>query len=135
MQIEANLDNLSKVVEYIKSLLTNHTVVILRGNLASGKTTLTKSLVKSLGCDESVTSPTFSIQQIYGDNIFHYDVYNKEINEFISMGFLEEIDNQGIHIIEWGDERLQNLLVEYGFDVILVEITIDTQRVYSINKL
>jgi tRNA threonylcarbamoyladenosine biosynthesis protein TsaE len=135
MLIEANLESLSNVVDTIKRKLSSHTVVILRGTLASGKTTLTKALVKALGCDESVTSPTFSIQQVYGESIYHYDVYNKDINDFISMGFLEEIDKEGIHIIEWADERLEALLKEYGFDVLLVEIEIKEKRVYRISDV
>ena len=97
-------------------------VVLLRGDLASGKTTLVQNFVANLGNQDIVTSPTFSIQSIYGNNIYHYDVYNKTLSEFIALGLLEEFQKSGIHFVEWGDERLENILIEYGFEVIVVNI-------------
>ena len=97
-------------------------VVLLRGDLASGKTTLVQNFVAGLGIDDIVTSPTFSIQSIYGNNIYHYDVYNKTLSEFVALGLLEEFEKSGIHFVEWGDEKLENILKEYGFDVIVVNI-------------
>ena len=97
-------------------------VVLLRGDLASGKTTLVQNYVASLGIDEVVTSPTFSIQSIYGENVYHYDVYNKTLSEFVALGLLEEFEKSGIHFVEWGDEKLESILLEYGFDVIVVNI-------------
>ncbi|MBD3829698.1 MAG: tRNA (adenosine(37)-N6)-threonylcarbamoyltransferase complex ATPase subunit type 1 TsaE, partial [Arcobacter sp.] len=109
-------------------------IIILRGDLASGKTTLVKSYVKSLGLSDLVTSPTFSLQAIYSNNIFHYDVYNKTLQEFISLGMLEEFEKEGIHFVEWGDEKLETILKDYGYRVILVEIEKkDNKRLYKIN--
>ncbi len=97
-------------------------VIILNGDLASGKTTLTKQIVKSLGLNNEVTSPTFSLQQCYGNEIFHYDIYNKGIEHFISLGMLEELEKDGLHLVEWGDERLKNILLSAGFDVLVIDI-------------
>lgn len=97
-------------------------VVLLRGDLASGKTTLVQNFVASLDIDDIVTSPTFSIQSIYGNSIYHYDVYNKTLSEFVALGLLEEFEKSGIHFVEWGDEKLENILLEYGFEVIVVNI-------------
>ena len=97
-------------------------VVILRGDLASGKTTLVKRVVKELGVDDEVTSPTFSLQQCYGDSIFHYDIYNHGLEHFLSLGMLEELEKEGIHFIEWGDEKLQEILVSVGIDVMVIDI-------------
>ncbi len=97
-------------------------VVILRGDLASGKTTLVKKVVKELGVDDEVTSPTFSLQQCYGDSIFHYDIYNHGLEHFLSLGMLEELEKEGIHFIEWGDEKLQDILVSVGIDVMVIDI-------------
>jgi tRNA threonylcarbamoyladenosine biosynthesis protein TsaE len=97
-------------------------VIILRGDLASGKTTLTKNIVRSLGLDDEVTSPTFSIQQCYSDRVFHYDIYNKGIEHFISMGMLEELEKDGLHIVEWGDDKLRDILRDAGFEVLEIDI-------------
>ncbi len=114
------LDLLAK--DLIKHIDDRDLVVILRGDLASGKTTLVKNIVKAMNIDDNVTSPTFSLQSVYGENIFHYDVYNKTLQEFISLGMLEEFENSGVHFVEWGDEQLQNLLEDYGFEVMVINI-------------
>ena len=44
------------------------------------------------------------------------------MQEFIALGLLEEFEKKGIHFVEWGDEKLEDILCEYGFDVIIVNI-------------
>lgn len=123
------------VVSYLKEILENRDcIVILRGDLASGKTTLVKHFVKAIGVSDTVNSPTFSLQVIYGENIFHYDLYNKTLEEFISLGMLEEFEKSGLHFVEWGDSKLENILNDYGFDVIVLNIfKKDNKRLYKID--
>lgn len=117
------LETLDRFVDLLKNkILHKDIIVILRGDLASGKTTLVKRFVESVGINDLVTSPTFALQSIYGDEIFHYDLYNKGIEEFIALGMLEEFEKSGIHFVEWGDEKLQKLLLEYGYEVLVIEI-------------
>jgi tRNA threonylcarbamoyladenosine biosynthesis protein TsaE len=127
--------DLSKIIDKLNSLIDkDESIILLRGDLASGKTTLVKEYVKFLNIDDLVTSPTFSIQTIYGENIFHYDVYNKTLEEFISMGLLEEFEKKGIHLVEWGDDRLDELLSSYGFRTIKIDIEkLENKRRYIIN--
>jgi len=115
------LNELDILVEDIASNFTNG-VIILKGNLASGKTTFVKAMVKKLGCSNDVTSPTFSLQHCYTNKIFHYDIYNHGLNHFISLGMLEELEKDGLHFVEWGDKELENILVSVGIDVITIEI-------------
>ena len=123
------------VVSYLKEILENRDcIVILRGDLASGKTTLVKHFVKAIGVSDTVNSPTFSLQVIYGENIFHYDLYNKTLEEFISLGMLEEFEKSGLHFVEWGYSKLENILNDYGFDVIVLNIfKKDNKRLYKID--
>jgi tRNA threonylcarbamoyladenosine biosynthesis protein TsaE len=65
MEIVATLEELDKVVEYLKSTLPSDAIVFLRGDLAAGKTTLTQAIAKDKGIVGEVTSPTFSLQQCY----------------------------------------------------------------------
>ncbi len=132
---ELKLNEIKSLVEYLIELLKDDNfIVILRGDLASGKTTLVKNYVKALDLDDLVTSPTFSLQAIYSQNIFHYDVYNKTLNEFIALGMLEEFEKDGTHFVEWGDEKLEEILKDYGYNVVLIEIEKkDNKRVYKIN--
>ena len=132
---ELELEQIDILANYLKNRLINDCIVILRGDLASGKTTLVKSFLKALGLEDLVTSPTFSLQAIYSNNIFHYDVYNKTLGEFISLGMLEEFEKKGIHFVEWGDEKLEEILNDYGYEVILIEIEKkENKRLYKINE-
>ena len=132
---ELELNKLEELTTYLIELLKDDNyIVILRGDLASGKTTLVKNYLKALNLDDLVTSPTFSLQAIYSENIFHYDVYNKTLNEFIALGMLEEFEKEGTHFVEWGDEKLEEILKDYGYNVILIEIEKkDNKRLYKIN--
>lgn len=134
--MEYKLEDLDKFIDILKEkLLNKDIVVLLRGDLASGKTTLVKKFVKSLKIEETVTSPTFSVQSTYGKNIYHYDIYNKELENFISTGLLEEFEKPGIHFVEWGDERLEQILKEYGFDYMTITIEKkEYSREYSIGS-
>lgn len=128
------LDQLDTLTDEIIHNFSNG-VVILQGDLASGKTTFVKAIAKKLGLDEDVTSPTFSLQQCYAQNFFHYDIYNHGLEHFISLGMLEELDKEGLHFIEWGDEELENLLISAGIDVLRIEIEkiSDNQREYKVH--
>ena len=132
---ELELNQIDILANYLKNRLINDCIVILRGDLASGKTTLVKSYLKALDLKDLVTSPTFSLQAIYSNNIFHYDIYNKTLGEFISLGMLEEFEKKGIHFVEWGDEKLEEILNDYGYEVILIEIEKkENKRLYKINE-
>jgi len=100
-------------------------VVILRGDLAAGKTTLVKEVAKKLGVEEDVTSPTFSLQQVYGDKLYHYDMYNHGLEHFLSLGMLEELEKEGLHFVEWGDDTLSDILHSAGIET----MTIDIQKI------
>lgn len=115
------LDEIDSIVKDILAEFTSG-VIILRGDLAAGKTTLVKAFAKRLGCEELVTSPTFSLQQCYGEDIYHYDIYNHGVEHFIALGMLEELDKEGLHFIEWGDDALIELLESVGIDVIVIDI-------------
>lgn len=128
-----SLDAMDEVVSDVASHFQNG-VVILRGDLASGKTTLVKAIVAHLGIDEDVTSPTFSLQHAYAEKVFHYDIYNHGLEHFMALGMLEELEREGLHFIEWGDDTLVSLLRDAGINVITVDIKkiSDKEREYSI---
>lgn len=125
------LDVLSKE---LSQNFTTDGVVILKGTLAAGKTTFVKNFVKYMGISDEVTSPTFSLQQVYAERIYHYDIYNKGLEHFLSLGLLEEFEKQGLHFVEWGDEKLEQLLKEVGFDFAVIEISkqTDDKREYKV---
>lgn len=122
VELACGLAHLHKVVDEIFMQLPDGGVIVLRGDLASGKTTLTQYAAKRLGVRANVTSPTFSIQQRYGDELYHYDVYNKGVDHFLSLGLFEALENPGYHFIEWGDERLITLLDQAKLPYVVVDI-------------
>jgi tRNA threonylcarbamoyladenosine biosynthesis protein TsaE len=81
-------------------------VILLDGALAAGKTFFTRALVRALGSDEAVTSPTYTIANIYETPrgpVLHVDAYRlKGAQEFYHLG-LEEYFETGISVIEWGE--------------------------------
>jgi len=123
-----SLDELDIIVKEIEKSLPDGGVIILEGDLASGKTTLTQAFAKHLGEVDLVTSPTFSLQQCYGDRLFHYDLYNKGLENFLSLGLLEELERKGYHLIEWADEGLFKFLVSAGMKSIHIHIEKDDKR-------
>ncbi len=87
-------------------------IVILSGDLGSGKTKLTEGILSYFGLQDEISSPTFTIvNEYYANdlNIYHFDLYRLEdIDEFLSIGG-EEYFDKGICIIEWG-ELLEDIL-------------------------
>lgn len=126
---ELGLDELDAIVQK----LPKTGVIVLRGDLASGKTTLTKAIVASFGIKANVTSPTFSIMQNY-ENIYHYDIYQNGFEGLKANGLFENLFEDGLHIVEWGDENLVRLLKKYGIDVCIVDITAkENKRIYEVS--
>jgi len=126
------LNELNILAKEIENTLPEGGVVILEGDLASGKTTLTQAFAAYLGEEDVVTSPTFSLQQRYGERLFHYDLYNKGLDNFLSLGLLEELEKEGFHLIEWADESLREFLISAGIPVMHIKITKqENQREYQ----
>ena len=134
MRYRLKLDNLLPLVSKFGRKISGG-VVILKGDLAAGKTTLVKAVVNAMGIEDEVTSPTFSLQQVYGDKIYHYDMYNHGLEHFLSLGMLEELEKDGIHFVEWGDDELVNLLSSAEIPTVVIEIEkiADDEREYRVD--
>ena len=133
-EITASLTELDKVVTYLNDILPVNAIVFLRGDLAAGKTTLTQAVAKAKGIEAEVTSPTFSLQQCYAENLYHYDLYRLEHDEFMQLGLFEEFEKEGWHMVEWGSDTLKAFLEGVGYNVATVEIepSEDNRRDYRI---
>jgi len=128
------LDQITTLAQSICENFDNG-VIILRGDLATGKTTFVKEFVKQKKINDDVTSPTFSLQQSYGDRVFHYDIYNHGLDHFISLGMLEELERDGVHLVEWGDEKLKEILdsAEIKNMTISIKKIDDNSREYEVD--
>jgi tRNA threonylcarbamoyladenosine biosynthesis protein TsaE len=83
-------------------------LVLLSGDLGSGKTTLTKGIVSGLGAakEEEVTSPTFTLVHVYGNEkkVYHADLYRIEsFHDFETLGLEDLFDQPGVVILEWSE--------------------------------
>jgi tRNA threonylcarbamoyladenosine biosynthesis protein TsaE len=129
------LDELEDIAKDIIDILPSSAIVLLQGNLAAGKTTLVSKIAQKLGA-KSATSPTFSLQQIYADTIFHYDFYRVDLSEIVELGLLDEFEKDGLHFVEWGSKELVQILQEAGFDIYRIDIKIrDDFREYTLEVL
>ena len=83
-------------------------LVLLTGDLGSGKTTLTKGIVAGLGAasEDDVTSPTFTLVHVYGDSakVYHADLYRIEsFHDFETLGLEDIFARPAIAILEWSE--------------------------------
>ena len=88
----------------IGSHLTKGDVIALSGDLAAGKTTLTKGIALSLGVEDVVTSPTFCLISEYEGKIplYHMDVYRLDgAEDFINLGVEDMLYGDGVCVVEW----------------------------------
>lgn len=102
-----DLKDTEKFGQIFAKTLKKQDVISLIGDLGAGKTTLTKSVAKSFGIKENVTSPTFSLVNTYYGNIQlnHIDLYRLEDEmEIESLDIDELLYPEGITIIEWASQ-------------------------------
>ncbi len=121
-EIVASLDEISMIAKELKASLPSNMIIFLEGDLAAGKTTLTGAIAKEFGQVDIVSSPTFSLQQCYGDKLFHYDLYRIGLHDMMSLGLHEEFDKPGWHIVEWGTDELRAFLDSAGYNTCHIKI-------------
>jgi tRNA threonylcarbamoyladenosine biosynthesis protein TsaE len=83
-------------------------LVLLTGDLGSGKTTLTKGIVAGLGAasEDEVTSPTFTLVHVYGKQakVYHADLYRIEsFHDFETLGLEDVFAKPAVVILEWSE--------------------------------
>ena len=101
------LDNIDDAAAFIFSNLQSN-ILLFEGEMGSGKTTLIKAILKHLGSDDEVSSPTFAIVNEYlagQKTIYHFDLYRlDDLEEAFDFGIEEYLsDEQALCFIEWPD--------------------------------
>ena len=129
-----SLSDLDLVAEHIITSLDGRDVVLFRGGMGAGKTTLISRIVAMLGAEDTVTSPTFAIVNQYeGDSrrIYHFDFYRIDrIEEVFDFGYEEYFYSGDLCLVEW-PEKIEALIPEDAM-VVRIEVGDDESRVFEI---
>lgn len=122
------------------SKLNKKDVIVLSGDLGSGKTKFTEGILSFFGLENEISSPTFTIVNEYCKDdikIYHFDVYRLEdSSEFYEIGGDEYYEN-GICIIEWGEiieDALPNDYIKIDFSRNLDDENSRTLNIQSIGS-
>ena len=118
--------------------------IYLRGHLGAGKTTLIRSILKALGYQGRVKSPTYTLVELYllsRLHLYHFDFYRfRDSNEWRDAGFSDYFDHDNVCLVEW-PEKAGNTLPQADLDVTLEVVgygarstTNDTQSPDSISE-
>ena len=133
------LKNLEETIKFGHDLslkLKAKSIILLKGQIGSGKTCLVKGIADGLQIKENITSPTFALSHHYNSGklpLIHMDLYRIENSLSAKELFLEEEEeleqNKGIMVIEW-PEKIISIVNEY----LLIEINYsdDSGRILKI---
>lgn len=109
-------------------------VVVLRGEVGAGKTTLVKGIAAALGAatEEEVTSPTFTLVHEYAGatvHVFHLDLYRLETEEQIAVLGLDEMaaEENALVLVEWG-ERFESVMAMATAEIAMAQGETDEER-------
>ena len=129
-----------KIAKNFSKSLLKPSIILLYGDLGAGKTHFVKGLAKGLKYKNLVTSPTFTIMNVYEGGkcpIYHFDMYRiKNSQEAEILGFQDYFDkNQldGISVIEW-PEKIPEMINEWNYKVIINKLENENHRLIEIQK-
>ena len=101
-----------KAGEEIATWITGPVVIAMFGGLGMGKTAITRGIVRGLGIEAEVASPTFSLVNVYGERpmVAHFDMYRiTSWEDLDSAGFFDYIGAGAVLLVEWS-ENIENAL-------------------------
>ncbi len=135
MELIYKLSELEKASNFVLKNVSRD-IILISGEVGTGKTTLIKEYCKLIGVEEIVNSPTYTLINEYQNmrrKIVHMDLYRvKDINEINELGLFEYLE-KNIVIIEWPEIILKMIDIKYS----LINITFinEKERKLSIKNL
>lgn len=110
-------------------------IFALLGDLGTGKTVFTKGMAAGLGIQEPVSSPTFTIVQIYEEGripLYHFDVYRiADPEEMEEIGYEDCFFGDGVCLVEWAD-LIEELMPE---NTIWIRIEKDLEKGFDYRRI
>lgn len=87
----------------LAAVLKGNEVIYLKGELGAGKTTLVRGILRGLGYQGRVTSPTFTLMNVYPVQppVYHFDLYRMEGEDLTDLGWEDYLERSGLTLIEW----------------------------------
>lgn len=140
MKIESKNENETmKIAAELAKQVAAPCVILLKGDLGAGKTHFVKGFAHGWKARAQVTSPTFTIMNIYESrkgNIYHFDLYRlSSSDEAEELGFFDYFDHDkldGISIVEW-PENAPELVKDYDIEIKIEKLSQDS-RLIEINR-
>ena len=101
----SSIQELQKVCEHLKSISEKQKLILFSGEMGAGKTTLIKEFCKSIGIQDEVSSPTFSLVNEYESEfgtVYHFDLYRiQSEEELYDIGYEDYFFSGYLCLVEW----------------------------------
>jgi len=135
LELTYKISEIDQVAEKLLKHVSSKTL-LLKANMGVGKTTLIKALVKALGSNDVVTSPTFSIvneYKIFDESIYHFDFFRiKNEEEALNFGIEDYLLSDNWIFMEWF-EKIPNLL-PVNANLVTIELNKNASRTLKLSK-
>lgn len=140
----ASLEETIRLAKEFAGCIEGGEIIVLNGNLGTGKTFFIKSVLRNLGIHD-VSSPTFTLINEYCGkfNVYHFDFYRiNKPEELIDIGYYDYFNGNAVIFIEWGDlfpamlprKRIEvNIAFPPAYDPEFINDQ-DSYRIFSIKK-
>ena len=119
------------VGQRLAKILMPGTVIAYTGDLGAGKTAFTRGLARGLGCDDLVTSPTYTIVNEYLSGrlpLFHFDMYRLHSSDDLwDIGWEDYLERGGICAVEWSENVTDAM--EQAIRVRIEKISDESRRI------
>ncbi len=129
----SDITQLSKTAQAVIKAVHSQKIILFKGEMGAGKTTLIKEICRQLGVTDAVSSPTFSLVNEYqtanGQTIYHFDFYRiKNLQEVYDMGYEEYFFSGNYCFIEWPE--MIEPLINFSHSLVHVKVKGEIREIF-----